>query len=154
MRGLASVILLAVFSLPGLTQVQEVGWYSSGYAKLLSQQGKVVLIEQSVVEGATDSERQLCESETLTEGDVRRYLALADDSDVVGHDFSSYPCKFLVTIVMADERWLLDLNVSGLGYLRDSKQRWHTIGCGLACSAFMPNAGTDAELCLDADDAC
>lgn len=136
------------------SSAQDGQWYRPGYAKELSQQGQVLSIVLSYTDNATESEREFCNSETISEGDVRRYLALADDVDVAGHDFSSYPCRFLISILMGDERWLLDLNVSGLGYLSGSNNRWHTIACGHACSSFMPSAGSDLENCQNSDDEC
>jgi hypothetical protein len=154
MKGLLLVYSSMLGLLAVVANAEDGSWYETGFAKQLSQQGDIRAIVPSVLDSATAWEISECKKERIDEGTVRQYLALAEEGDAIGHDYSSYPCKFLITIRYDEKDWVLDLNVSGLGYLKGPQGEWHTIGCGRTCSHFMPNAAKDGELCEEEHDAC
>lgn len=137
-----------------VSMAESVFNYRPGLARQLSQQGKVVSIVPHVREGASEWERSECAKEIVSEGTVRQYLAVADDVEVDAHDYASYPCLFTITIQFEKVEWTLDLNISGLGYLRTGETQWHALGCGMACSKFLPNAESESELCISAEAGC
>lgn len=128
--------------------------YVPGLARQISLQGEVISIQRVIRDGAYDWEKKACESESVTDGAVRQYLAIADDVNVDSHDFDNTVCSFLVSIRFNGEIWQLDLNISGLSYLRTGPSGGQVLGCGSACAKFLHNAESAAETCLHANDGC